>query len=313
MTDELALPQSLASALLRVATLHSIRGNPKSAEHYTQQAIDFAQDLGSTRLFARALVVRAEIRLHAGNFADASSDLDLVDHVLGEVSPLFAFSGAAYPRSFVQKQTSCPEAIDAQRIRADLLMRDPAVAGAAKDAQAYCLEAQKLLETFVEAAEAGEAGQRFVEPEHVLFFANTLCLPALRSLPRLVGQRSSSLARPFAPPLSAPPRLALRPLPVVTILHRIRSYQRSMPIFCECEVGMLSLFPLGEAADPPLTSRPSSKRESSEQGRRVPDAPETSFQVRHVGRRPGTSFMSTSLFFPLTWRDRRTNSSYSRP
>jgi hypothetical protein len=80
--------QSLGGSILRVAILHSIRGTPKSAEHYAKHALDISRDLGSARLIARALTVRAEVRLHAGNIQGAQEDLDMSDNALGSASRL---------------------------------------------------------------------------------------------------------------------------------------------------------------------------------------------------------------------------------
>jgi hypothetical protein len=78
--------QSFIAATLRVATLHCVRGIPKSAEYYAQQAVDFAKDLGSVRLQARAMLVRVEVLVHKGNTEAALSDLDLICDLLGTVS-----------------------------------------------------------------------------------------------------------------------------------------------------------------------------------------------------------------------------------
>ena len=45
---------------LRVAHLHYVRGTPKSADFFAQQAYDLAEDLGSLGSMAKALVSRAE-------------------------------------------------------------------------------------------------------------------------------------------------------------------------------------------------------------------------------------------------------------
>ena len=74
-----------------MATLHSIRGTPKAAEYYADQALSFAQDLGSIRLSARALVVRTEVRLHTGKFVEAEEDLSKIGAMLGPVGSFPCF------------------------------------------------------------------------------------------------------------------------------------------------------------------------------------------------------------------------------
>lgn len=86
------VPQGLARAMLRVATLHSIRGTPKSAEYYADQALGFADDVGSSRLSARALVARADVRVHVGNFDGADEDLGRIEGILGPVRDFWTFS-----------------------------------------------------------------------------------------------------------------------------------------------------------------------------------------------------------------------------
>ena len=71
--------------MLRVATLHSIRGTPKAAEYFAEQALSFADELGSSRLSARALVVRTEVRIHAGKLLEAEEDLSKISAILGPV------------------------------------------------------------------------------------------------------------------------------------------------------------------------------------------------------------------------------------
>ena len=71
--------------MLRVASLHSVRGIPKSAEYYAQQAIDFAKEFGSVRLQARAMLVRVQILVHKGNTQGALDDLEAICEILGAV------------------------------------------------------------------------------------------------------------------------------------------------------------------------------------------------------------------------------------
>ncbi|GAA5849620.1 hypothetical protein JCM8547_000513 [Rhodosporidiobolus lusitaniae] len=128
------LAESLLDATLRVASLHFLRGTPKSADFYAQQALDLAEDLGSSRMMARALAVRADVRLHWGKFEEADADLDRMVRLVGTAS--------------------CPEATEARRLRADLHFR------ASMNPEAYklYLDAQETLETFVTSAVDREAG-----------------------------------------------------------------------------------------------------------------------------------------------------------
>ncbi|KAL8280628.1 hypothetical protein RQP46_006951 [Phenoliferia psychrophenolica] len=121
------LADGLARSMLRIATLHSIRGTPKAAEYFAEQALSFAKDLGSSRLSARALGVRTEVRLHAGKFDEAKEDLEKISAILGPTS-------------------SSPEAIEARRLRADLHMRLLSV----QEAHQGYLEAQKELDAYAD-------------------------------------------------------------------------------------------------------------------------------------------------------------------
>lgn len=124
------------TAMLRVATIYLVRGTPKSADHYAQQAVAFAEDMGSARLLARAIAVRAEVRLQSHNFEQAKIDLDRMDQLLG--------------------LSSCPEAIDAQKLRADLLLKESSDIEAHK----HYVAAQNSLDSFIQAAAEGESEMR---------------------------------------------------------------------------------------------------------------------------------------------------------
>ncbi|ORY92414.1 peptidase family C50-domain-containing protein [Leucosporidium creatinivorum] len=134
------LAEAFGGAILRVATLYSTRGTPKAAEHYADGAMDFAKEMGSTRFMARALAVRTEVRLHAGNLEGAEMDLELIGGALGS--------------------TSCPEAVDAQRLQADLHLRQDLAA----EAHRGYLDAQRSLDSFVSDAADFEAGQTPAKP-----------------------------------------------------------------------------------------------------------------------------------------------------
>lgn len=66
--------------------MNAICGSPKAAEHYAQATIDFAFDLGSTRLMVRALALRAEVRMNAGKLEAAGADLGMIERALPAVS-----------------------------------------------------------------------------------------------------------------------------------------------------------------------------------------------------------------------------------
>lgn len=91
LCTDLVLWKSLASALLRVSHLYSIRGTPKSAEHYATQAVDLARDLGSPRVAARAYIVRGEVKMKAGNLVGCEEDMETAVSLLGTVSALRRF------------------------------------------------------------------------------------------------------------------------------------------------------------------------------------------------------------------------------
>lgn len=78
--------QSLGLATIRIASLYLLQGTPKSAEGHILQSIAFARDIGSSRLLAQALGVRAEIALQGGELEQAQADLNEMGQLLGEVS-----------------------------------------------------------------------------------------------------------------------------------------------------------------------------------------------------------------------------------
>ena len=126
------LGDALGAAMLRVAALYSLRGTPKSAEWYADQAVEFAADVGSGRLLARAVLARAQVRMLAGRVDDAAIDLTRAQTELG--------SG------------TCPEAVEAHRLAAELHLRQRLNA----EAHSYYVEAQRSLDGFVQAAAEGE-------------------------------------------------------------------------------------------------------------------------------------------------------------
>ncbi|GAA5958016.1 hypothetical protein JCM21900_004746 [Sporobolomyces salmonicolor] len=129
------LAEQLACSILRVASLHHTRGTPKSAEFYALQAREFAQELGSARLVARAAALRAEVRIHVGKLEEAAEDLAMVEGIIGT--------------------HSCPEAVEAQRLRADLHLRN----SLRREAYQLYLQAQTSLESFVRSAADAETTQ----------------------------------------------------------------------------------------------------------------------------------------------------------
>ncbi|GAA5885666.1 hypothetical protein JCM6882_007518 [Rhodosporidiobolus microsporus] len=128
------LVEALLTSTLRVATLHFTRGTPKSADFYAQQALDLAEDLGSARGMARALALKADVRMHWGKLEEAEADLGRLDGLVGSAS--------------------CPEATEARRLRADLHHR----ASLHTEAYQLYLDAQKSLEGFVARMADGDAG-----------------------------------------------------------------------------------------------------------------------------------------------------------
>ncbi|GAA6018536.1 hypothetical protein JCM11491_006438 [Sporobolomyces phaffii] len=129
------LAEQLAQAILRVSALHLVRGSPKDAEFYATQSIDLAQNLGSERMTARALSLRAEVEILLGRWEDAGNDLEQVETILGT--------------------TTCPEAIEVRRLGADLLLRN----SLEQEAYNSILEAQRVLETFARSAAEVETSQ----------------------------------------------------------------------------------------------------------------------------------------------------------
>lgn len=77
--------QGLLAAILRVAALHFVRGTPKSADFFAQQALDLAEDLASPRQMARALSVQVDVRLHREQLDEAAVMLERIEELLGSV------------------------------------------------------------------------------------------------------------------------------------------------------------------------------------------------------------------------------------
>ncbi|GAA5982183.1 hypothetical protein JCM10908_004771 [Rhodotorula pacifica] len=70
------LAQDLVLQTLRVAHLHFVRGTPKSADFFAQQAYDLAEDLGSAASMAKALVLRAATAQRWGRSESATQHLN---------------------------------------------------------------------------------------------------------------------------------------------------------------------------------------------------------------------------------------------
>ncbi|GAA6027635.1 hypothetical protein JCM8097_007957 [Rhodosporidiobolus ruineniae] len=185
------LAEALLDSTLRVATLHFLRGTPKSAEFYAQQALDLAEDLGSSRMMARALALRTDVRLHWGRIGQAAEDLDVLD-------------------ALVAKTTS-PEATEARRLQADLHTR----ANLHSDAYQLYLDAQKSLELFVSTAADREAGSSPVKHQ----------TPAKHLSP--AQTRSGYFTHPSPSPSSSALRLAS---PLDLVLPAVHAYLLRMQV-----------------------------------------------------------------------------------
>lgn len=94
LTD-LTYPQLLLNSIERVAVMHFIRGTPKSADFFAQQAMELAEDVGSANTLARALLLRADVRLQWGKQEEATADLDRVSQLLRSVRSLHIADEAA--------------------------------------------------------------------------------------------------------------------------------------------------------------------------------------------------------------------------
>ncbi|GAA5821500.1 hypothetical protein JCM3770_000600 [Rhodotorula araucariae] len=128
------LAEGLLDGIIRVAALHFVRGTPKSADFFAQQALDLAEDLGAPRQMARALSMQADVRLHWGKLDEAAAGLEQVEELLGS--------------------TVCPEAAELRRLQADLHHR----ASLQQEALQFYLAAQNALDAFVLSASDGDAG-----------------------------------------------------------------------------------------------------------------------------------------------------------
>ncbi|SCZ93128.1 BZ3500_MvSof-1268-A1-R1_Chr6-2g08479 [Microbotryum saponariae] len=129
-----SIADGLGSAILRVASLYWIRGTPKSAEYFAGHALDIATQYGANLPMMRAILLRCEVRMHAGNLEGAEEDLQAID-----------LENAANDSS---------ELIEYHRLCAALHMRRRMIQ-AAKDDHA---EAQSALEGFAQSTNQNEAG-----------------------------------------------------------------------------------------------------------------------------------------------------------
>lgn len=84
LTTELTFPfmQLQVDALLLVANLHHQRGNPKSAEHFATQAIEFAESASLPAQTLRGLAIRTDVRLHCARPREAFEDLQTMEKIL---------------------------------------------------------------------------------------------------------------------------------------------------------------------------------------------------------------------------------------
>ncbi|GEM07555.1 cysteine-type endopeptidase, separase [Rhodotorula toruloides] len=128
------LLELLLNAIERVALVHFVRGTPKSADFFAQQAIELAEDVGSANTMARALLLRADVRLQWGKQDEAAADLDQVARLL--------------------RSSSTPEAAEVLRLQGDLRLRE----NMRREAQGMYLKAHSVLETFIASASDGDAG-----------------------------------------------------------------------------------------------------------------------------------------------------------
>ncbi|GAA5845459.1 hypothetical protein JCM5353_003517, partial [Sporobolomyces roseus] len=129
------IAEQLAQSIIRASNLYFVRGSPKDAEFYATQAIDLARDLSSDRMIARATASRVEVRILIGNSNGADIDLKYIEELI--------------------EATSCPEAVELRRLRADLHLRN----SLQQQAYSLCLDAQKSLEYFIRNAAEAEASQ----------------------------------------------------------------------------------------------------------------------------------------------------------
>lgn len=149
--------QLLLDAILRVASLHFVRGTPKSADFFAQQALDLAEDLASPRQMVRALSLRADVRMHWGKMQEAAGDLDRATALLGSVRP--SLRDLLDQRTDLRAvQANCAEAAELQRLQADLHHR----ASLQLEAFQLYLAAQSSLDTFVASVSDGDAGRSYV-------------------------------------------------------------------------------------------------------------------------------------------------------
>ncbi|GAA5956273.1 hypothetical protein JCM8115_001674 [Rhodotorula mucilaginosa] len=100
------LAQDLVVQTLRVAHLHYVRGTPKSADFFAQQAYDLAEDLGSLGSMAKALVSRAET---AQRWGRTDSVTDHLNRLKTEFSTLEGPTRGAILQVLAEAALACRE------------------------------------------------------------------------------------------------------------------------------------------------------------------------------------------------------------
>jgi ATP/maltotriose-dependent transcriptional regulator MalT len=73
-------------ANFRLAHLYMLRGSPRSAAFFTDQALQQADDLGAQHVKAQALAMRAELSIYQGDPQKALEDLNEAVAVASQVS-----------------------------------------------------------------------------------------------------------------------------------------------------------------------------------------------------------------------------------
>lgn len=119
---EWRISEGLLSTLFSLSQAYFLRGSPREAEYFAQQAHDLAQSLNAPSMVSRALARKGEIQLHEGH-------LDAGHETLMQAAALLL---------------DCPgtDAVDVRRLCGDYNQRKAQV----KDAQQLYEEATSMLE-----------------------------------------------------------------------------------------------------------------------------------------------------------------------
>jgi separase len=82
---ELRVAQGLLDTLFALCDAYFVRGSAREAEHFSQQAHDFAESLNALALVGRALARKGEVKLYQGQLQEGNTSIMQAAEVLQNV------------------------------------------------------------------------------------------------------------------------------------------------------------------------------------------------------------------------------------